>query len=212
MFFKNRKEAGKKLAEKLVSYKDKKDVVVLGLARGGVVVASEAAKELELSFDVLVTRKVGLPLDREMAVGAIADDFLEGVFNKEIIKEFNLSNEEMNKEIDREKEEMKRRLKLYFKDREMLDIKDKIVILTDDGIATGYTMLAAINAVKKKGAKKIIVAVPVASKDTIGKIENEAGELYCLYIPEIFFSVGGFYEDFDQVEDDEVLKILSANN
>jgi len=175
MFFKNRKEAGKKLAEKLVSYKDKKDVVVLGLARGGVVVASEAAKELELSFDVLVTRKVGLPLDREMAVGAIADDFLEGVFNKEIIKEFNLSNEEMNKEIDREKEEMKRRLKLYFKDREMLDIKDKIVILTDDGIATGYTMLAAINAVKKKGAKKIIVAVPVASKDTIGKIENEAG-------------------------------------
>ncbi|MBI3671443.1 phosphoribosyltransferase [Candidatus Azambacteria bacterium] len=207
MIFKDRKEAGEKLAEKLRNYANKKDTVVLGLPRGGVVVAFEAAQKLNLPLDILVPRKIGLPQDPEMAIGAIAEGF-DGIFNNEIIKELNISKEEIKNEVKKEKEEMARRLKLYRGEKPPLDLKGKTAIIVDDGIATGYTMLASIFSAKAKGAKKVIVAAPVIALDTIGKIKKESDELVYLDAPEIFWSVGMFYEDFPQIEDNEVMRLL----
>jgi putative phosphoribosyl transferase len=208
MLFKDRRDAGQKLAERLIQYKNKKDTIILGLPRGGVVVADEVASFLNLSLDLVVPRKIGAPGNPEYAIGAITEDD-EGIFNMEVITTYGISSEYLKNEIEKEKREAERRLKIYRGKRPTLKtFKSKIVILIDDGIATGLTMKTAIRSVKKKGATKVIVAVPVAARDSLSEIKKEVDEIICLYSPEFFGAVGAFYEEFGQTEDGEVIEIM----
>lgn len=201
--FKDRIEAGKLLAQKLEKYAAN-EAVVLGLARGGVVVAAEIAKILQKPLDIIIVRKIGHPLNPEYAVGALADD--EVVLNE---AETDLIDKKVLDEIiEREKAEASRRRKIYLENQKPISLKDKIAILVDDGLATGLTMEAAIRAVKKQAPQKIIVAVPVAPADTAKKISKQA-ELITLDIPNVFLgAIGAYYQDFGQVSDGEVIELL----
>ncbi|MBD3360832.1 phosphoribosyltransferase [Candidatus Peregrinibacteria bacterium] len=207
MIFHDRKEAGKKLAEKLSGYKDKKDVILLGLPRGGVVTAHEIAKQLNLPLDIVVPRKIGAPGNPELAIGAITETG-EGIFDENLVKMTNASKDYIDKIVEEEKKEAVRRLKVYRGKKEPKKIKDNTVILIDDGIATGSTMRAAIKSVKKKGAKKIVVAVPVLPRDAVKKFKEEADELVYIDAPYFFGAVGAFYEVFEQTTDKEVVEIM----
>ena len=205
--FKDRKEAGQKLANKLEQYRDKKDTIVLGLPRGGVVTAYEIAKSLNLPLDLIVPRKIGAPDNPEFAIGAIAEDG-EGIFDQSVITEYNISKDYIDKEVEKEKKEAQRRLKLYRGDRPILNLKDKTAILIDDGVATGATMRAAIKSAKIKGVKEIIVATPVIARDTLKKIGTEVNEVIYLDAPTFFGAVGAFYQSFAQTEDKEVIELM----
>ena len=205
--FKNRTAAGKELLSRLLSYKNKKDTIVLGLPRGGVICASEIAKGLHLPLDVLIPRKIGAPFNPELAIGALCEE--EIVLDLEIIRALAIPESFIQGEIAKEKEEAKRRLKLYRKNKPPLDLKNKTVILVDDGIATGATITAAIQAVRSHKTKKLIVAVPVAPPETIEKISHEVDEVIALYTPISFMAVGQFYEVFDQTKDEEIVAIFA---
>lgn len=208
MIFKDRREAGQKLAKKLEKYKNKKDTIILGLPRGGVVVADEAASFLNLPLDLVVPRKIGAPGNPEYAIGAITEDG-EGIFNTEVVRAYEISSEYLKNEVEKEKKEAERRLKVYRGKRSPLStLKSKTIILIDDGIATGLTMKAAIKSVKKKGATKVIVAVPVTARDSLSEIKKEVDEVICLHAPVFFGAVGAFYEEFGQTEDSEVIEIM----
>lgn len=207
MIFRDRKDAGEKLAEKLDKYKGKSDVVVLGLPRGGVVTANEVAKRLDLPLDIIVPRKIGAPGNPELAIGAITESG-EGIFDEEIMKYVGADQEYIEKTMEEEKKEAQRRLKVYRGSKPPVDLKGKTVILVDDGIATGSTMRAAIASVKAKEAGKIVVAVPVLARDTVKKIEKEVDELIYVGAPLFFGAVGAFYQIFDQTEDEEVVEIM----
>ncbi len=206
MTFKDRREAGKKLAEALVEYRNSKDAILLALPRGGVVVADEIAESLNLPFDIVVPRKIGAPANPEYAIGAITETG-EGIFNEKEIED--IDKEWLKKEIEKEVKEAQRRLKTYRGGKPPIDLKNKIVILIDDGIATGLTLLAAIKSVKKQNPEKIIVAAPVGAKDSVAIIKKEVNEVVCLYAPTFFGAVGSFYEEFGQTSDEEVIQILS---
>lgn len=208
--FKDRKAAGKLLAKRLRQYKGKKNSIVLGIPRGGVVVAAEVAKSLKLTLDIIVTRKIGAPSQPELALGAVDADG-EVVWDKELLSQLELKIEsgEMAEKIDDEMEEIKRREREYRQGREPLDVKNKVVILVDDGIATGATTLAAIRFLRRHQAKKIVLAVPVASRAAIDKTVGEFGEVLCLEIPEYFQAVGQFYHHFEPVTDSEVIQLLN---
>ena len=210
MIFKNRQDAGQKLAEKLSEFTNQKDTIILALPRGGVVTAFEIAKELNLPLDLVVPRKIGAPDNEEYAIGAITETG-EGIFNQEAIVSLGVSQEYLNKKVAAEKKEAVRRLKTYRQDRTALNLKNKTVIIVDDGIATGLTMLAAIKSVKEKKAKKIIVAVPVSAKDSIEAIEKEVNEVICLQAPIFFGAVGAFYQDFGQTTDGEVIDLMKKS-
>lgn len=207
MIFSNREDAGRKLAEKLGKYKGKPDVVLLGLPRGGVVTANEVVKRLKLPLDIIVPRKIGAPGNPELAIGAITESG-EGIFDEEIIKYVGADREYVERTVEDEKKEAQRRLKVYRGGRPPVDLREKTVILIDDGIATGSTMRAAIASVKAKKAGKIVVAVPVLARDTVKKIEKEVDELIYVDAPLFFGAVGSFYRTFDQTEDEEVIKIM----
>lgn len=211
MVFKNRSAAGKLLAKKLVEFDKNPNAVVLGLPRGGVILAHEVAEKLSLPLDVLVTRKIGAPFDSELAIGAIAEDG-EYILDKNLIKSYKITSEYIDSAIEREKKELKRRLNEYRLNRGVLNLGNKTAIIVDDGVATGYTMMAAINSAKAKGARKIIVAVPVIASDTAKKITLVADELIYLDQPFYFGSIGGFYKEFAQVEDEEVKNIIKKHN
>jgi putative phosphoribosyl transferase len=210
MIFKNRVEAGQKLAEKLKNYKDKKDIIILALPRGGVVTAYAVAKELNLPLDLVVPRKIGAPFNEEYAIGAITESG-EGIFDQEAIATVGATKEYLDKKITEEKKEALRRLKTYRKNRPPLDLKDKTVIIIDDGIATGLTMRAAIKSVKEKNAKKIIVAVPVTAKESLETVKKEVDEVIYLDAPEYFGAVGAFYENFGQTTDEEVIDLMEKS-
>lgn len=209
MTFKDRKEAGKRLFEALTAYKNHDNAIVLGLPRGGVVVAHEVARKLNVPLDIIVPRKIGAPGYKEFAIGAIAQDGT-GVFNDEIIKGYGISREYIDTEVRNEKAEAQRRLKVYRGKRPELNVKNKIVILVDDGIATGYTMLAALKFLKSQNPAKIIVAVPVASPHSLKEIEKEADQVVVLAAPPFFQAVGQFFEEFGQTTDDEVIEIMNS--
>ena len=199
MIFKDRHEAGKKLTKKLSKYKNKKDVIVLGIPRGGVEVAFEVAKILIAPLSIVVTKKIGHPFESEFAIGAVSPGnyIVDEGYGKEAKDEYiKKTVRQMNKEI-------KRRYTEYTKGI-LPKLKNKIVIVVDDGLATGYTLLAAIKYVKSKNPKKVIVAVPVAAQDSFEKVKKMADELICLEVPGFFFAVGSFYQEFSQLEDEEV--------
>jgi putative phosphoribosyl transferase len=208
MIFKNRQDAGKQLSEKLAQYKNNSNTIVLGLPRGGVVVAFEIAQALHLPMDIIVPRKIGAPGNPELAIGAITEDG-EGIFDERMILDYGVSQDYLTKEIQKEKQEALRRLKLYRGTRSPLHLKNKIALLVDDGIATGATMRAAIKSAKAKDASKIIVAIPTAANDSLEKIKKEADEVLCLDAPPLFFAIGEFYQDFPQIEDKEVIDLMS---
>jgi len=211
MIFKNRLEAGQKLAEKLIKYKDQKNILVIGLPRGGLILAQEIAKKINSSLDIVVPRKIGAPNNPEFAIGAITEEG-ESFLNEDIIDYYKISKEYIAQEIAQEKKEAQRRLKVYRGEKEATSYKDKIIILVDDGIATGSTMLAALAFLKKKKVKKIIVAVPVLARDTIKIIEKEVEELIYLEAPLFFGAIGAFYKEFDQTTDQEVIAIMKNYN
>ena len=211
MIFKNRLEAGQKLAEKLIKYKDQKNILVIGLPRGGLILAQEIAKKINSPLDIVVPRKIGAPNNPEFAIGAITEEG-EPFLNEDIIDYYKISKEYIAQEIAQEKKEAQRRLKVYRGGKKAISYKDKIIILVDDGIATGSTMLAALAFLKKKKVKKIIVAVPVLAKDTIKIIKKEAEELIYLEAPLLFRAIGAFYREFTQTTDQEVIEIMKNYN
>lgn len=207
MLFKDRKEAGQKLAIALSAYKDAEKTLVLGLPRGGVVVAYEAARVLHLPLDVIVPRKIGAPHNPELAIGALVNDVV--FLDKEIIASLGgVSQSHIDQTVAAEKKEAERRLALFRKDKPAPNFKGLTLILIDDGIATGSTMRASIAALKKSGAAKIVAAVPVGPSDTIAELKNEVDEIVCLFTPASFYAVGQFYDIFPQTTDEEVTRIL----
>lgn len=206
MLFRNRIEAGKKLAGALQSYKGAKQTVVLGLPRGGVVTAYEVAKALHLPLDVLVPRKIGAPDNPELAIGAIAGSGT--VLDRELIERLGVSESYIQAEIEKQKKEAERRISLFRVGKPPQDYRGWTAILIDDGIATGSTMRASIAALKKMHAAKIVVAVPVAPPDTISDLKKEVDAVICLYTPSSFMAVGQFYDEFAQTQDEEVIELL----
>lgn len=209
MFFKNRKSAGKQLAKELIQYQKAKDCIVIGLPRGGVVTAFEVANCLELPLDIVCPRKLRAPFNEELALGAVTETDV-GYLNNRLIKSLNVSEEYLRNEIQVRQKESLDRLKSFRKNRLPLDLKNKKVIIVDDGLATGATMLAAISDVRKKQATKVIVAIPVSHPDSLALVQSQVDEVICLFSTPLFYAVGQFYEDFDQTEDNEVMQILAS--
>lgn len=199
--YQDRKEAGEKLAKILESYKNNANVVVLGLPRGGVVVAAEVARHLNASLDVIVVKKIGAPGNPEFAIGAVASGGI-------VVCDRADEDEHLAAEIEKVKEEVARREKLFRKGKPRIDLSGKTAIIVDDGIATGATVQAAVEYARHLGAARVVVASPVAATDSAAKLSRIADEFVCPQIEGMFFAVGQFYESFDQVEDREVLSLL----
>lgn len=205
--FLDRGDAGRQLAEELTAYANRQDVVVIALPRGGVPVAYPVALALNAPLDICLVRKLGVPGQEELAMGAIASGDII-ILNERLIQELQIGQADIDKVIAREKQIVKTREKTYIGDRGLTEIKNKTVLLIDDGIATGSTMLAAITAIKKRECAKIIVAVPVAPPDAIEILGGEVDDIVCLYTPALLFAIGYFYMDFGQTTDGEVITLL----
>jgi len=206
--FPNRAEAGRLLAEKLSKYAGRNDVIVLGLPRGGVPVAYEVARALGVPLDVFIVRKLGVPGFEELAVGAIASGGVR-VLNEDVMRALPNADEIVEAVTAKETAELERREQSYRDGRPAPELRNRTVILVDDGLATGATMRAAVAALRRRGAAKIVVAVPVGPPDTCREFEDEADEVVCATAPELFQAVGQYYEDFSQTTDDEVRELLT---
>lgn len=203
--FQNRIEAGKKLApeiKKAISAEDLEEAIILALPRGGVVTGAKAAKELKIPLDIIITRKIGAFLNSEYAIAAVSQNEL--IINPRE----NPDPIYLQKEAKKQRKEILRREKVFRQGRPAPRLENKTVILIDDGLATGLTMKAAILEVKKQKAKRIIVAVPVAPPDTVSEISQMVDKIIFLDAPEPFFALGQFYQNFPQVSDEEVIRIL----
>jgi len=207
MYFENRSEAGQALAKALSTYKDQPDTLILALPRGGVPVAYEVSRNLGLPLDVLLVRKLGVPGQEEFAMGAIAEGNIIYV-NEEIVEQLKIPPAIIDNIINRETTELNRRRQLYRHDRPAPALENKTIILIDDGLATGATMHAAVNALRQINAKRLIVAVPVGAGSTCQKLAEEADDLICLHSPYPFNGVGQWYGDFSQTSDKEVEDLL----
>ncbi|HXW22188.1 MAG TPA: phosphoribosyltransferase [Rhodomicrobium sp.] len=209
MIYKNRSDAGKRLARKLAYYQSQ-DPLILALPRGGLPVAAEIARALNAPLDLVFVRKLGAPGRPELAMGAVIDGPKPYVArNEDVLSFLPLSEEEFKRICDRELAEIERRRALYLKDRSRADPKDRVVIVVDDGVATGATTRAALRAIRKRSPKKLILAVPVAPPGTLARLEGEADKIVCLQSHEPFYAIGLYYADFHQVSDKEVTDILS---
>ena len=207
MIFKNRTDAGRKLAAKLTRYADHEDVLVLALPRGGVPVAYEVAKELKAPLDVFLVRKLGVPGHEELAMGAIASGGVR-VINEELIDYLGIPDEVIDAIAAVEQRELERRAVAYRDDRPPPEVKDRIVILIDDGLATGSTMRAAAASLRLQKPRRIVVAVPVSSPETCNEFRSEVDEIVCAVTPQHFQGVGLWYDDFSQTSDEEVRELL----
>src|SRR5947209_13211899 len=205
--FANRTEAGRLLAEKLEKYANRNDVIVFGLPRGGVPVAYEVAKRLHVPLDVFIVRKLVVPGFEELAAGAIASGGVR-VLNDDVMRAIPYADAAIEAVTAKETAELQRREQIYREGRAAPELRDRIVILVDDGLATGATMRAAVKALRQGGAAKIVVAVPVGPPDTCHEIEEQADETICLSTPEFFQAVGQYYEDFSQITDEDVRGLL----
>jgi predicted phosphoribosyltransferase len=208
MIFRDRVEAGRRLAERLVVRRGPEDLLVLALPRGGVPVGYEVARALGAPLDVFIVRKLGVPGHEELAMGAIASGGVR-VLNEEVVRQLPNAAELIERATEREHAELSRREAEYRAGRSARDIRGRKIILVDDGLATGATMRAAVAAVKARGAASIVVAVPVGASDTCELLSHEVKEVVCLAAPPDFHSVGQYYEDFGQTTDAEVRELLS---
>lgn len=207
VIFNDRTDAGKRLARELSEYSGREDVIVLALPRGGVPVAFEVAKELGGKLDVFIVRKLGVPGYEELAMGAIAAGNIR-VLNEDVVRSLRIPADAINSVAAAELKELERREQLYRKDRPRPDVEGKIVILVDDGLATGATMKAAVQAIRTKKPARIIVAVPTASREACDEFAAEVDKTVCLTTPEPFYGVGAWYKDFAQTSDKEVCDLL----
>jgi predicted phosphoribosyltransferase len=207
LVYANRREAGAALAAALSQYRSRGDVVVLALPRGGVPVGYEVARALEAPLDVFVVRKLGAPGHRELAMGAIASGGVR-VLNRDVIGWYGISPAAIEATAREELAELERRERAYREGRGGLDLKGKTVILVDDGLATGSTMKAAVQAVRERGPARIVVAAPVGAPQTCNELQELADEVVCARTPQDFAAVGQWYADFSQTEDGEVRELL----
>jgi predicted phosphoribosyltransferase len=209
--FRDRADAGRRLAEKLAPYANRQDVLVLALPRGGVPVAFEVARSLGAPLDVFVVRKLGVPGHEELAMGAVATGGVR-VLNEEIVRGLGIPDQVIDAVVARELQELSRRERLYRDGRAPPDVNHKTVILVDDGLATGATMRAAVQALKQQHPDRIVIAVPTASPDTCEALRAEADDVVCAVTPEPFFAVGYWYDNFTQTTDGEVRDLLARGH
>ncbi|GCE06009.1 phosphoribosyltransferase [Dictyobacter aurantiacus] len=209
MRFRDRRDAGKQLATQLAGYRNRPDVVVLGLPRGGVPVAFEVASELHAPLDVMIVRKLGLPGQEELAMGALAQGGIR-ILNDDVISAVGIPNEVIDAVAAREQQEIERREHLYRGDRPALDVRGRTVVLVDDGIATGATIRAAIAALKRQHPAHLIIAVPVAAATTCDELAAQGDKVICLLKPDMLYAIGLWYENFSQTHDEEVRQLLAC--
>ena len=207
MRFRDRRDAGQRLASELHTYAGRPDVIILALPRGGVPVGFEIAKALHLPLDVFVVRKLGLPWQEELAMGALASGGVR-VLDEELIRVARVSEADLDRVTSVEQAELTRREKRYRGERPFPNLRGKTVILVDDGLATGSTMRAAVTALRKEEPHSVIVAVPVAAPETCDAFHDIADDIICAETPEPFHAVGLWYDDFSQTTDDEVHALL----
>lgn len=207
MIFKDRTAAGRVLADKLTAYANRADVLVLALPRGGVPVAFEVAKALNAPLDIFLVRKLGVPGQEELAMGAIASGDVR-VLNHEIVRSLQISDTVIDSVAAKEQQEIERRERLYRDNLPFPVVRDRIVILVDDGLATGATMRAAVMALRQQQPTRLVVAVPAASSETCRKLASEVDEIICVETPQPFYSVSLCYDNFPQTTDAEVRDLL----
>jgi predicted phosphoribosyltransferase len=205
--FADRRQAGRRLAEELSAYEGHQDVVVLGLPRGGVPVAFEVAEALQVPLDVFVVRKLGVPGNPELAMGAIASGSVR-VLNQGVVRRMGISDDAIDRVAEEERQKLEERERIYRGARPDVDLEGKTVLLVDDGLATGATMRAAVNALRKHDPQEIVVAVPTAPPETCSDFKDVADEVICVTTPTPFFGVGGAYRDFSQTTNEEVRDLL----
>lgn len=208
MPFENRSEAGQKLADALSGYRDQ-DPVILALPRGGVPVAAEVAATLNAPLDLILVRKIGVPLQPELAMGAIVDGGAPTIVrNEDVIRSEAIDDRQFKAVCDDELAEIERRRQRYLGSRERVDVSGRTAIVIDDGIATGATMRAALRATRLRNPKKLVLAVPVAPSDSIVAMREEADDVICLEDHELFGAISFYYQDFQQTSDEEVIEML----
>jgi putative phosphoribosyl transferase len=206
--FSDRSEAGRRLAERLVRFKTERPLVLV-LPRGGVPVGFEVAVSLDAPLDLILVRKIGAPFQPELAIGAVVDgEHAETVLNRDLVAALQIEEGYVERERAKQLEEIERRRRLYAAGRPRIDTRDRTAIVVDDGIATGATMEAALGAVRRAGPRRLVLAVPVAPPDTIERLRPQVDEVECLLIPDYLGAIGGFYADFRQLSDGEVVALL----
>lgn len=206
--FRDRREAGERLAAELTEYAHREDVLVLALPRGGVPVAYEVARALNAPLDAFLVRKLGLPGQEELAMGAIASGGVR-VLNEEVVRAADVDMPTVARVAAEEQRELERREREYRGDRPLLDVQGRTVILVDDGLATGTTMRAAALALQQQNPRRLVVAVPVAARETCEELRRDVDEIVCACMPEPFYAVGLWYQDFSQTTDEEVRELLA---
>lgn len=204
--FHDRLDAGSRLAREVLAYRGAKDAVVLAVPRGGLPIGRELARALDLPLDVVLTKKIGHPDDPEFAIGAVG--LTDEVIDTELIARESIPIEDVARRIERIRADLRGRYRMYHGSAGPRLVAGKTVILTDDGAATGRTLLVAIDLLRRQGARKIVVALPVAPKDTVELLKKRADEVVCLETPDEFMSIGRSYENFDQVSDEEAVSLL----
>jgi predicted phosphoribosyltransferase len=210
MIFRDRTEAGRLLAERLQEYAYRDDVLVLALPRGGLPVAHEVARALHAPLDVFLVRKLGVPGQPELAMGAIATGGIL-LLNENVVEALGIPETEIHAVIAEEKDELERRQRLYRDDRPPPDVASHTVILVDDGLATGSTMRAAVLALRRLGPARVLIAVPVGAPETCYEMREVADDVVCVQTPDPFYAVGLWYEDFSQTTDEEVREFLARS-
>ncbi|SHF44121.1 Predicted phosphoribosyltransferase [Desulforamulus putei DSM 12395] len=206
--FKNRIDAGQRLAESLKKINIQEGIVI-AVPRGGVVVGAQVAQALDIPLDIIIPKKVGAPQNPEVAVGAVTEDGTV-IYNQNLLNRLGLSEKDLAPAVQKIISEIKRRMTAYRGSSKSPDFSGKHVILVDDGIATGFTIMAALRSIKNAGCQAVTLAIPVAPPDTVERLEKEVDHLVCLVSEEPFYAVGQFYRDFSQISDDEVISILKG--
>lgn len=207
--FLDRHEAGRKLAQDLHRYADQQPAV-FALPRGGVPIGYEIAKALKAPLDLILVRKIGVPFQPELAAGAVVDgDEPEVVLNPQVVESLGLTDELLKEETDQKLIEIEERRRTYLADRKRVDPRGRTAIVADDGIATGATIKAALHAVRRQEPARLVLAAPVAPPDTVEELRQEADAIHCLETPEFFLAIGVFYQNFHQLSDDEVVRLLA---